>query len=57
MTFPQKVTWPKQFLLLFSVFLHKNEYIPGVGTHVLVPISTHPILHGSTELTLTLQET
>jgi hypothetical protein len=30
MTFPQKVTWPKNFLLLFSVLLHKKEYIPGV---------------------------
>jgi hypothetical protein len=26
---PQKVTWPKKFLL-FAVLLQKNGYIPGV---------------------------
>jgi hypothetical protein len=30
MTFPQKVTWPKNFFLLFSVLFHINEYLPRV---------------------------
>jgi hypothetical protein len=40
-TFPQKVIWPRNFFLLFSVFFHENKKNPDC-IPVLVPISTHP---------------